>query len=75
MALGQNDRSLALVRAVIGLAHGLGVPVLAEGIETEAQMTLLLQEGCDEMQGYLIGRPRSLATPNKSKRLPLQAAS
>ncbi|MGY3506888.1 EAL domain-containing protein [Bradyrhizobium sp. USDA 4471] len=45
MALGQNDRSLAIVRAVIGLAHGLGVPVLAEGIETEAQMTLLLQRG------------------------------
>ena len=48
--------------------------MLAESIETEAQMTLLLQEGCNEMQGYLIGRPRSLATPDKSKRLPLQAA-
>ncbi|WP_246791375.1 EAL domain-containing protein [Bradyrhizobium commune] len=56
-SLGQSERALAIVRAVIGLAHGLGVPVLAERIETEAQMSLLSQEGCDEMQGYLIGRP------------------
>lgn len=52
--LGQNERSLSIVRAVMGLAQGLGVPVLAEGIETKVQMSLLVQEGCDEMQGYLI---------------------
>lgn len=53
-------------RAIVGhrsrchrLAQGLGVPVLAEGIETKAQMSLLVQEGSDEMQGYLIG-PRSV---------------
>ncbi len=60
-SLGQSERSLAIVRAVIGLAHGLGVPILAEGIETPAQVSLLLHEGCDEMQGYLLGRPSSLA--------------
>jgi diguanylate cyclase (GGDEF)-like protein len=60
-SLGQSERSLAIVRAVIGLAHGLGVPILAEGIETQAQMSLLLHEGCDEMQGYLIGRPSGVA--------------
>jgi predicted signal transduction protein with EAL and GGDEF domain len=49
--------SQAIVRAVIGLGRSLNTPTLAEGVETEAQRAWLGQEGCDEVQGYLTGRP------------------
>lgn len=65
---------MAIVRAVIGLAHGLGVPVLAEGIETVAQRSLLLREGCDEMQGYLLGRPGQLEAWKTSDKVMMRAA-
>src|SRR5205085_11692479 len=58
--LGRHDGSIAIVRGVIGLARGLSLPVLAEGVETEDQLRMLEQEGCDEVQGYFIGRPASI---------------
>ncbi|MFC0239638.1 sensor domain-containing protein [Rhodopseudomonas telluris] len=57
MNLGRNVQSAAIVRAVIGLGHGLGVSLVAEGVETQEQLDFLVEEGCDAMQGYLIGRP------------------
>jgi EAL domain-containing protein (putative c-di-GMP-specific phosphodiesterase class I) len=55
-----NPQSAAIVRAVIGLAHGLDLPVLAEGVETKAQLEFLAAESCDEVQGYLMGRPQPI---------------
>ena len=55
--LDDNHHSMAIVRAVIDLGHSLNIPVLAEGVETQLQHTMLLGRGCDEVQGYLIGRP------------------
>jgi diguanylate cyclase (GGDEF)-like protein/PAS domain S-box-containing protein len=58
--VARNPQSAAIVRAVLGLAHGLGLPVLAEGVETEEELAFLAAEACDQVQGYLIGRPRPI---------------
>jgi diguanylate cyclase (GGDEF)-like protein/PAS domain S-box-containing protein len=53
----ENPQARAIVRSVIGLGRGLGMPVVAEGVETDAQFQALIVEGCDQVQGYLISRP------------------
>ena len=53
-----SDRDDAtIVRAVIGMAHNLGLKVVAEGVENEAQLSFLMAHGCDEMQGYYYSPP------------------
>lgn len=47
----------AISTAIIALGHALGLTVTAEGVETEAQVTVLREQGCDEMQGYFFSRP------------------
>ena len=59
--LERNAQSAAIVRAVLGLGRSLDLITVAEGVETQAQLTILRHEGCDEMQGYLIGRPQPIA--------------
>jgi diguanylate cyclase (GGDEF)-like protein/PAS domain S-box-containing protein len=57
MNLGRNPQSAAIVRAVIGLGHGLEMSIVAEGVETREQLAFLAGEGCNAVQGYLIGKP------------------
>ena len=48
-----------MVRSLVTLAHNLGMRVIAEGVETEKQLALIAEAGCNEVQGYLLGRPSS----------------
>ena len=56
-----NEQTAAIVRSVLGLGRGLGLPVLAEGVETEEELRFLQEESCHEAQGYLMGRPAPIA--------------
>ena len=55
-----SPQSTAIIRAVLALGKSLSIPVLAEGVETHEQLEILLREGCDEVQGFLLGRPEAL---------------
>jgi diguanylate cyclase (GGDEF)-like protein len=74
--IGVRDSAKAIIHAVIGLGHSMKMAVTAEGVETEEQLKYLRDEGCDLIQGYLIGRPApiesyatltgNIISPNKS---------
>ncbi|MGE8065750.1 EAL domain-containing protein [Pseudomonas sp. NPDC089569] len=55
--LGEGSEDAAITRAIIAMAHGLSLKVVAEGVERAQQLEFLKQERCDEVQGYLISRP------------------
>ncbi len=55
--LHHGRQSILIVRAIIALAHGLGLRVIAEGVENPQQLDRLRREGCDLVQGFLISRP------------------
>ncbi len=55
--LGAVTQDAAIVRAIVTLGHSLGMTVMAEGVETVAQLSTLMGEGCDEIQGYYFSRP------------------
>ena len=58
--LDRNPQSAAIIRAVIALGRGLNLPVVAEGVETEYQLEFLSSEACNEVQGFLLGRPQPI---------------
>jgi EAL domain-containing protein (putative c-di-GMP-specific phosphodiesterase class I) len=59
--LERNHHSRVVTRAIIGLGRNFDLLIMAEGVETEAQHAFLVQEGCDEVQGFLTGRPLPIA--------------
>jgi diguanylate cyclase (GGDEF)-like protein len=63
----------SIIRAVLTLGKSLEIPILAEGIETEGQLSLLGEEGCDEAQGFLLGRPIPIDMMVESGRISMNA--
>jgi EAL domain-containing protein (putative c-di-GMP-specific phosphodiesterase class I) len=57
--IGSDAKGLTIVSTIIGLAHSLDMEVVAEGVETEEQLALLVGMKCDQVQGFLLGRPLS----------------
>jgi diguanylate cyclase len=55
-----NEQAAAIVRSVLGLGTALGLPVLAEGVETMAELEFLKNENCNEAQGFLLGEPADI---------------
>ena len=56
----RNPRNAAICRALLSLGHSMGLVVVAEGVENQAQLDWLVAHGCDQVQGYLLGRPLPL---------------
>ncbi|MCK2127467.1 EAL domain-containing protein [Thauera aromatica] len=59
--LASDPKSTTIIAATVGLARGLGLQVVAEGVETEAQQRTLIAAGCDALQGYLFSPPVAAA--------------
>ena len=65
--LETSRQSKAFVRAIVALGKSLEVSILAEGVETREQMDVLVEEGCDQVQGFLFGRPGRLEQVSPKK--------
>jgi EAL domain-containing protein (putative c-di-GMP-specific phosphodiesterase class I) len=55
--IDESTGTQPLVKAIVGLAHGLNLTATAEGVETENELAVLRKLGCDRLQGFLLGRP------------------
>ncbi len=72
--IAQDSQDAAIARAIVDLGHGLGMRVIAEGVETEAQFHALRRLGCDSLQGYLFARPMPEAELRGRMNLPMRGA-
>ncbi|WP_062120643.1 bifunctional diguanylate cyclase/phosphodiesterase [Aureimonas sp. AU40] len=69
VATAETDRhSMAVLEGITHIARKLEIAILAEGVETESQLTLLRSIGCDAIQGYLIGRPERMSLVDRNAR-------
>jgi diguanylate cyclase (GGDEF)-like protein/PAS domain S-box-containing protein len=59
--IGDNAQGAAIVRSLIAMAHSVGLAVIAEGVETDAEAAFLLAETCEEAQGFLYAKPLSVS--------------
>jgi EAL domain-containing protein (putative c-di-GMP-specific phosphodiesterase class I) len=57
---GEDDHLASVIRTIVALGRSLGMTITAEGVETEAQAEFLRRVGCDELQGFHLGRPMPL---------------
>jgi len=76
--IDREYRQHAIIKAIISIAHGLGLNLIAEGVETDEQLKFLESQGCDEVQGYLVSRPvprTALEELLRQKREPLRLVS
>lgn len=55
--IGENPKTKSIVHSIIGMAHEIGIKTVAEGVETEEQVSFLRQSGCDYIQGYYYSKP------------------
>jgi EAL domain-containing protein (putative c-di-GMP-specific phosphodiesterase class I) len=60
-----DSNDAAIVKAIIAMCQSLGIQVIAEGVETQAQLDFLKDSGCTRYQGYLFGKPLSIEEFNR----------
>jgi diguanylate cyclase (GGDEF)-like protein len=61
LKLESRPQSVAIIRAMLSLGRSLNIPVMAEGVESEKHLEFLCREGCEEIQGFLLGRPEPMS--------------
>ncbi len=69
--IDREYRQHAIIKAIISIAHGLGLNLVAEGVETDTQLNFLESQGCDEIQGYLVSKPLNIPAIESLLRLGL----